>query len=319
MEIRDKILNFPEQLLKGLELAKNIKVEKTYEKVIICGMGGSILAGELLVFWQEITGMPPVFSIHRDYDLPSWISENDLVICISWSGNTEETISSYNSALDNNISVISMATGGKLNDLAVQNKTPLILIPHNNLKPRMGIGYMTAALFQLVGLADNISDIKLDSEVFENDGKKISEELTHNTIPLLYSSYKWRVIPKFWKILFNENDKIHAFWNYLPAMAHNELAGFSEKDQRKFVSIFFKDLEDDKRQNKNIDSAIAILNKLSYNYSIVNISPSNKPLEAVFNSYILGLWTSYYLAKKIGIDPEEINVIEEYKKLKSYL
>ena len=82
--------------------------------------------------------------------------------------------------------------------------------------------------------------------------------------------------------------------------------------------IFFKDAGNDKRQNKNIDTDIAILDKQEYNYSIVNLSVSDNPLETVLNNYILALWTSFYLAQKIGVDPEKIELIERYKEFRRY-
>ena len=101
-------------------------------------------------------------------------------------------------------------------------------------------------------------------------------------------------------------------------MAHNELEGFGDEESRtKFYPILFKDTDDDPRQNKNIDTAIAILDKIEYNYGIVNLSPIDNALETILNSYILGLWTTYYLAQKLGVNPEKIELIEEYKKLKS--
>lgn len=319
--MRNQILQFPEQFVKGVELAKSVKINKPYDKVIICGIGGSGIAGEILNFWQELAGVPKTFYIHRDYDLPAWTSKNNLVICISWSGNTEETISSLESALKLGVPIVSITTGGKLAELSFTNNSPAVLIPEKNLKPRMGIGYMTAVLFQLLGLEENIVWVSLDAQKTEIEGKQLAEKIS--TTPLLYSSYKWRVIPRLWKILFNENCKIHAFWNYLPGMAHNELAGFEKKPTdcgrqitADFFPIFFRNSDDDPRQNKNIDTTIAILNKREYNYNIVNISNGDKPLEAVLNSYILGLWTTYYLAQKIGVDPEKVELIEEYKKLK---
>ena len=316
--MRNQILQFPEQLSKGVELAKSVKVDKTYEKVILCGMGGSIIAGEMLLFWQEATGMSPMFYIHRDYDLPLWVSKNDLVVCISWSGNTQETLSCYEAAVKSDIKVVSITTDGKLAKLSQKHKTQLVLIPDKNLPPRIGVGYMTAALFQLVGLGEVISKISPDMDKTEIEGKKLAEKINEKSTPLLYSSYKWRIIPRLWKVLFNENDKIHAFWNYFPAMAHNELEGFGDEESRtKFYPILFKDTDDDPRQNKNIDTAIAILDKIEYNYGIVNLSPIDNALETILNSYILGLWTTYYLAQKLGVNPEKIELIEEYKKLKS--
>ena len=316
--MRNQILNFPAQLSNGVKLAKEVKIDKTYEKVIICGMGGSIIPGEILTFWQEVSGMLPVFYVQRDYDLPSWVSKNDLVVCISWSGNTEETLSCYESAIKSDVPVVSITTGGKLAELSEKNKTSSVIIPNDdNLKPRMGAGYMTAALFQLVGLGDKFAAISLDADKTETEGEKLAQNMDDKSTPLLYSSYKWRMIPRFWKVLFNENDKIHAFWNYFPAMAHNELAGFDNNSKTQFHPIFFKEANDDPRQNKNIDTAVAILDKIGYNYDTVNLSSLDDPLETILNGYILGLWTTYYLAKKIGVDPEKIELIEEYKKLKS--
>lgn len=317
--MREQILQLPAQLPKGVELAKNIKTDKTYEKVIVCGMGGSIIPGEILIFWQEVSGMPPTFYVHRDYDLPAWVSKNDLVICISWSGNPEETLSCYEAAVKMGVPVVSITTGGKLAELSSKYRTPLVLLPNKNVSPRMGTGYMTAALFQLVGLGEKVATILLDAIKTEAEGNKLADKID-KAIPLFYSSYKWRIVPHLWKILFNENDKIHAFWNYFPAMAHNELAGFTKKQEapNNFYPIFFKDA-DDERQNKNIDTTIAILNEIGYNYSIVDISPSKKPLEVVFNSYILGFWTSYYLAKILGVDPEDTRLIEKFKDAKKQL
>lgn len=330
MEIREQILQFPKQLSKGIKLAQGVKIDKTYEKVLVCGMGGSGMAGEMLLLWQEVSGMLPVFYIHPDYDLPPWISKNDLVVCISWSGNTEETLSCYKAAVKSNIPVVSITTSpearprslpgnsvGKLEKLSKKNKTPLVLIPKDDLHPRMGAGYMTAALFQLVGLGEIILKISLDTDTIETKGKKLAEKINDKSTPLLYSSYKWRILPRLWKILFNENDKIHAFWNYFPAMAHSELAGFNKESRIKFYPILFKDADDDSRQNKNIDTAIAILDKIGYNYDIVNLSFADNPLQTVLNSYVLGLWATYYLAQTLGVDSEKIELIEDYKKLRS--
>ena len=159
--MKDQILKFSEQFSKGIELAKSVKIDKPHEKVVICGMGGSIIAGEILLFWQEVSGMLPNFYVHRDYDLPSWISKNDLVICISWSGNTEETLSCYEAAVEANIPLASITTGGKLEELSLKNNTPFVKIPDAKLMPRIGAGYMTAALFQLVGLGRDISTVSL--------------------------------------------------------------------------------------------------------------------------------------------------------------
>lgn len=313
MEIRNHILKFPEQLLKGAEIAKTVKIDKTYEKVLLCGMGGSGMPGEILAMWQEFMGIPLNFYVHRDYDLPPWVSENDLVICVSWSGDTKETISSFKAAQEKGLKTVAVTGGGQLKKLAWVNKAELILLPDDKIPPRFGVGYMAGAVFGLLG-AENQLNFKIKAEDTEEEGKELALKIGH-AIPLIYSSFKWRKLANFWKILFNENAKIPSFWNFFPLLAHNEIAGFSESFRNIIHPILIKDADDDKRQNSNIDTAIAFFKKLGYNYSIVKLS-GDSALEKVLNSYILGLWTSCYLAENLGIKPEDTSLIEEFKKAK---
>src|SRR3989344_7475223 len=106
--MRDQILNFPLQLLKGAEVARDLKIDKPYNKVVVCGMGGSIMPGMILLTYKERknkgSGVPVI--IHNNYDLPSDVNADDLVICISWSGTTEETISVFKTAVKRGIEPI---------------------------------------------------------------------------------------------------------------------------------------------------------------------------------------------------------------------
>lgn len=314
--MRNQILNFPAQLSKGFELAKNVKVEKSYERVVVCGMGGSSIPGMILLTCEENKnkgpGVPIV--IHNNYDLPSDVGSNDLVICVSWSGTTEETISAFKTALQRGIKPVAITKGAELGQLAKDNNSPLATLPDQPTPPRFSVGYMTGALFTILGLEKEL-DIKLDPKAHEDAGKKLADDIESAT-PLIYTSYSWRKLGTLWKENFNETAKTPAYWNYMPIMAHDELAMYIRKGLP-FYPIIFKDENDHPRYVRDLDAAIAILDRMEYNYSIVNISPSNKPLEAVFNSYILGLWTTYYLTQKIGVDPEDVTLIEEYKKLKS--
>ncbi len=211
------------------------------------------------------------------------------------------------------LDTIVIASGGKLAEESKKNKNPLILINDRDTPPRLAVGYMTASLLKVLGLEKDLT-FDLDPSAQEKNGKKLAEKLAGKT-PIIYSSYTWRYLAKFWKILFNENAKTPAFWNYFPGLAHNELAGFTTS-LKDFYPILLVDKNDNPAQKRNIDAAIAIFNKLEYNYSIVNISQSGNALEKILNNYVLGLWTSYYLGKNLGVDPEDTKIIEEFKKLK---
>src|SRR3989338_8272165 len=313
--MRNQILTFPSQLSAGAKVARDIKIDKRYDKVVICGMGGSIMPGMMLLTYKEHKnkgpGVPVI--INNNYDLPSDVNANDLVICISWSGTTEETISSFKTAVKRGIKPIVITKGAELSQLAKDNNTPLVVLPDQPTPPRLSVGYMVSALFTMLGLEKEL-DIVLDSQSHENTGKELADKIGSAT-PLIYTSYSWRKLGALWKANFNETAKTPAYCNYVPAMAHDELAIYIRKDLP-FHPIIFKDSSDLPRYVRDLDYAIAILDKQKYNYSIVNLSASDNPLETILNNYILGLWASFYLAQKIGVNPEKIEPIERYKELK---
>src|SRR3989338_7050544 len=313
--MRDQILNFPSQLPKGAEIARDLKIDKPYNKVVICGMGGSIMPGMILLTCKERKNNGPGVSvvIHNTYDLPSDVAADDLIVCISWSGTTEETISAFNAAVKRGIKPIIITKGAKLSQLAKDNNTPLVILPDQSTPPRFSVGYMIGALFAVLGLEKELN-ITLDSQSHENTGKELADKIGSAT-PLIYTSYSWRKLGALWKANFNETAKTPAYCNYVPAMAHDELAIYIRKDLP-FHPIIFKDSSDLPRYVRDLDYAIAILDKQKYNYSIVNLSASDNPLETILNNYILGLWASFYLAQKIGVNPEKIEPIERYKELK---
>ena len=314
--MKNQILKFPEQLSRGAESARAVKVDKPYNRVVICGMGGSIMPGLMLLTYKEHEnrgpGVPVI--IHNNYDLPSDINAGDLVICISWSGTTEETISAFETAIKRGIKPITITKGTELGQLAKDNDTPLVILPDQPTPPRLSVGYMVGVLFTILGLEKEL-DIVLDPQSHENTAKELADKIGSAT-PLIYTSYSWRKLGALWKANFNETAKTPAYCNYVPAMAHDELATYIRKNLP-FHPIIFKDERDLPRYVRDLNATIAMLNKQEYNYSIVNLSASDNPLETVLNNYILGLWTSFYLAQKMRVDPEKTELIEEYKKLKS--
>lgn len=307
--MRDIILSFPTQFQKGISAAASVSLNKKYVRIITCGMGGSAIAGEMLSL------IDPRTVVHWDYDLPTNTSQEDLVICTSWSGGTEETISAYEKARQLGVDVICITMGGQLAEKAKVNNTPLVVLPAESIPPRTAVGIMTAALLKVVGQEKELP-INIDAGLFEVRGKEIAQAIGAKT-PLIYTTFPWRKLAGQWKVLFNENAKVHAFANWLPSAAHNEIAGFSSNTRNQFATIVMQDLQDNPRHKKSLAALLAIFDKMEYNYSIVELSPGGtRPLEKAFFAYILGLWTSYYLAENLGVDPSVIELVEQFKQLK---
>lgn len=323
--MEEYIYNFPKQFAKGVELAKDIKLGGSFSRAILCGMGGSIIPAEILYMpaLNELNGLQtPNLSINRNFDLPPGVKNSELVICTSWSGNTKETISSYNSAKIKGLPIIVITKGGKLAELAKKDNVPLVMLPNESMPPRLAIGYMYSALVTILagtGIVKDQSEMlqKLESALkpqnLDNQAKELADKISGKT-PLNYASFTWKNQAAFWKIFFNENAKIHSFWNAFPGMAHQEIAGFNEKDGDKFFVILLRDPDDDPRQNELVKKLDKILEQLGYMRDTIDFH-GKTILEKVFNNYLLAALTSMHLAKNLGVDPEAIEVIEKFKKM----
>lgn len=321
--MREVILKFPLQFENGIKAAEKIQISEKFNQAFICGMGGSALAGILFKNWLDLENK--FFPIHiiQNYSLPKITDKNSLVICVSYSGNTEETLSCYQYAVKNGLTVVSISADGKLKDLSEQNKTPFVQISLANIEPRSAAGYMFGALsaiFENAGIIQGLNKIIIDSEKnlapkkSEKEGILLAEKIGKK-IPLIYASQEYEPIARNWKIGFNENSKTHAFYNVFPELNHNEIAGFSSKTNSKtFHIIILNSGSEHPRIIKRIKLTAKLLKERDHNVDFVRIKGKTN-FEKIFNTVILGEWTSYWLAVQKSIDPSPVEIIEKFKKL----
>ncbi|MBI5079477.1 bifunctional phosphoglucose/phosphomannose isomerase [Candidatus Wolfebacteria bacterium] len=319
--LTEAIKNFPKQLEFNpvIENAEKLNAAKTY---IVAGMGGSNLATGLIKICR------PSLDIiaHRDYGLPEMPDEklkNSLIIACSYSGNTEETIDAFKTALDQNLPIACVSVNGKLLELAKNNKIPYVQIPDTGIQPRSAVGFMIISLLGLMGRENAIEEIKktakrLDLNKAETDGKILAEKL-NGKIPVIYSSSKNESIAYNWKIRFNETGKTPAFYNIFPELNHNEMVSFdiqapTKQLTDKFHFIFLKDKNDHLRIQMRMEILENIYRRKGLaveNYEIEGINAWEK----IFSSLIVADWASYYTATAYGLNPEEVEIVEEFKKL----
>jgi len=318
--MKQAILNFPQQFEAGLKAAEEVKNSQAGKNIIICGMGGSALPANLLITYKS--DLETAVYIPRNYSLPPQANQDSLVICISYSGNTEETLSCYRQAVEKGFEPLAITTGGELKELAEENNLPIAEIP-SGIQPRQAIGYQFSALLQILNNCGIVSNQKANLSRLENNlqpkeleqqGKELAEELT-NKLPLIYSSEKFKILARIWKIKFNENTKSMAFWNYFPELNHNEMTGFEEIkkqiDPEQLRVLMLKDQENDKI-SKRMELTKQLLKEHNVQTREIPIE-GNSLLEKLFNSILLSDWTTFYLAKKYGVDPEAVPIIEDFK------
>ena len=345
--MRRIILEFPKQFEIGIKAAKNIflepgKLMRWPENIIICGMGGSALPGDILVTLRPLD----VFS-YKSYCLPPQARNESLIICISYSGDTEETLSSFNEAFSRKLPVISITTGGKLAELSKKYGIPLAKIPGSKIPPRLALGEMFAALVQVL-VNHNILGPEISEEVlkvgtflkaelpsmeanvkkktkfsspsggFENQGKKLAKKIFQK-IPIIYASRRFREIGWIWKNSLNETAKVLASCNYFPELNHNETVGFWQINEmqisnEKLYVVILRDPEDSHpRILKQMEIAKDLIEEEGIKVEFIDMKGKTM-LEKIFSTVILGFWAAYWLALEYKVDPTPVKTIEEFKR-----
>ena len=310
---------FPMQCREAVKLGIEIKPKGTVENVLICGMGGSAISGNLMQnAFPDIK--IPVYSA-RDYILPSYAEKNSLVFISSYSGNTEETVSGFHEALKRKSKIVVITSGGELEKLAKKNKVDFIKIP-SGIQPRLATSYL---FFPMLNVLNNAKVIKFSGDGsefknlinyiekvdFEAMGMKIAKELYGKAL-IIYASPRYSAAAMKWKTDINENAKIHAFYNIYPEFNHNEINGYVNKNG-KFHVVVLRDENEHPRIAKRMDITMGLIKKKGIGVTEMGIE-QNPMLTKVISAEYLGVWVGYSLALLYKTDPTPVKIIEDLKK-----
>ena len=305
----DEIKGFPVQLSKGLEFKLKFKKIKI-DKIILAGMGGSALPGELL---KNYVNLNIPFEIHRNYSLPK-TTKNTLLMACSYSGNTEETISALKEGLKRKIKIIVYSNGGVLTEMAIKNNLPLIKIP-GGIQPRNAFGYFfysfTKTLDDL-GLTNKTKEVKKTGKWLDKQEFKTIENECIGKTPLIYTNSFLEGVGRACKIKFNENAKTPAFFNVFPELNHNEMNGF-ENLNSKFVVFYLKSAVDSEKIKKRMKITKNLLEKKGVKVIELN-SPGKTLLQDAFYYLHYFNFLTVKLAKLYGVDPWKVELVEKLKK-----
>ncbi|EDP75275.1 bifunctional phosphoglucose/phosphomannose isomerase [Hydrogenivirga sp. 128-5-R1-1] len=311
----------PEEMLKSfpdqLEWEKLDIDLSLYHTVTFCGMGGSGIVGDIAKSWLEHRGCKVPALTHRGYGLPNCVKgEENLVVCISYSGNTEETVSNFEEAMQRQATIVCVSSGGKLEELAKSSGVLHLKVPEG-FAPRFALGYMLSRVLAVLGIdreeiEDARDNLKNSYEDIKNKGEEIANKL-YGYIPVIYSTPLTEVAAFRWKTQINENSKTQAYFATLPEMHHNEVMGLENAEIRSkcaFVVMF--DPKDHERVRRRVDITI----KLLKDFGIVPIAiggDGNSYLARTLHLIHVGDWASYYLAGKYGFEPLPVSTIERIK------
>lgn len=321
----DKYINrFSQQLKEAIAIGEKILAitpKKEIRQIIISGMGGSGIGGGFVKDIAMQTLQVPVILLN-DYLLPAFADENTLFICSSYSGNTEETISTLHAALQRNCMISVVTSGGEIEKIAIENNLPLVIIP-GGMPPRSCLGYsLVAQLCILISyqLTDKkiIDDLKKSIdylEAHENEMQLLAKQIAQtlkNKIPLIYSGTSVSAIGVRWKQQINENAKLHCFTNLVPEMNHNELVAF-EESRSDMEILFLRNTTDHPRIQLRFELMKELL--AGKGYGIMELFSKGESYIGQLIYFIhLGDWVSCYLAEQSGADPLKIEILDALKR-----
>lgn len=329
----DLVLGFPKQCREAMDIAiewnPSFKVGDELDMVVISGLGDSAIAGDMAGALITSNSKTP-FIVNRDYHLPAYVTNQSLVACVSYSGDTEETLAAYSDAKNRKARIVCITCGGRLAELAGRDGVDLVTLPGGR-PPRSALGYLLVSLLVVlhkVGSAPAVFNylpaaIELLEQVREewkpelttadNDCKLMALEL-HERIPLIYSATGLpAAIAYRWKTQLNQNAKIHAFTNTFPELNHNELVGWelASLERGDFAAVFIRDPEDTSRIADRINITSTLIPQGFMTREI--LLQGDNGLEKLLTGVFFGDLMSIYLAFAYDIDPTAIAGIERLK------
>lgn len=321
-----------DHLEEGISIGQNVDLRnigsETFNAVILSGMGGSAIAGDIVR--SHLTGRIQIpFLVQRHYSLPEFVNRKTLVICSSYSGDTEETLSAYDDAASKGAKLIVMTTGGELGAKAREDRIPVVEIP-DGLPPRAALGYSFGPLLTIISrlglcdppahdicqaaaaMRDRLKRFRPGSE--NNTALALANEI-HGTIPVVYAgqdhldAVAWR-----FKGQICENAGCLAFVNVFPEFNHNELVGWDELYglDTKFSIIMLRDNKDHRRIKARMDIVSHYLK--TKGCKVFDLQAEDG--EGLMKIFLLIQYTdfvSYYLALLNGVDPTPVEAIDYLK------
>jgi glucose/mannose-6-phosphate isomerase len=323
------VLALPEHLRDALWRVESAILQDwdMTDGLVVAGMGGSAIGGALARAALGDHASRPIF-VTRAYGLPTWTTPETMVLCASYSGDTEETLACYESAGALGARRTVVTTGGRLAEMARADGVPVIPLP-GGFQPRAAVAYMIVAALEVAALCG--AGPRMTSEIDvaashteqlvaewgpdaaeDSLGKEIARGL-HGTTPVIAGAALTAPIAYRWKTQINENAKQPAFSHELPELDHNEIAGWEgARDTGRFSAIFL----DDSDIHPRVKERMELTERLIADNAVASFRLQTRgqtAMERVISLVLLGDLVSIYLAALRGVDPGPVRMLEELK------
>ncbi len=326
--MRERIAELPWQCRQAWEIVEGQRFPADYaqaDSVVILGMGGSAIGGDLVRTLVRDLCPVPIF-VNREYDLPRFVGQGTLVIASSYSGNTEETLAAFQEASRRGAKLLALTTDGKLAQMAENLLTFSYLA-----QPRAALGFslimLLSILTELGFVPDPRPDLEEAIEVVEGLGSKVREEvptsqnpakqlalLLQGKLPVIYGAQHLAPVARRWKGQFNENGKCFAFFEVLPELHHNTVEAFPYPAELEDTGLIL--LLTSRLYHPRNTLRFQVTEEMLDQYGIPHWSmeaQGRSPLSQVLSTIHFGDYVSLYLAALRGVNPSSVETITYLK------
>ncbi|MBS1593533.1 MAG: bifunctional phosphoglucose/phosphomannose isomerase [Bacteroidetes bacterium] len=317
------IESFPQHILEAIKITENVQFsrrETAIQHVLICGLGGSGIGGDLVTDLTAAEITVPII-VNKGYELPAFADADTLLILCSYSGNTEETLSCAEEAIRRGLKPVCIASGGKLKELATANGFDFIELP-GGFPPRTTLGFGSTILFYVLdsfGLIDlsvgeemtAVSEfLTANQAAIKTESQALAKKLGGKTV-IAYAEDRIKSVALRLKQQINENAKSNCWINAIPELNHNELVGWRFKNDTLAALYLRTDYENPRNVLRFDFIKPTVADHVSALYEVR--AKGESLLQQYFYHVHFGDWLSYYMALEHGVDPVEVNVIDALK------
>lgn len=322
----DTIDSFDDQCREAIEIGESLSFPEKgqIDKVVICGMGGSAMAGDVARRFAKVSIL-----VNRNYTLPKFVDAKTLLVAVSYSGNTAETISSLRGGIDRGLQSLCIASGGKIEQIARENDIPFLQVPAG-FQPRAATGYLALPLLVILSRLGLVAGVDQWEDMFsalaqvkkactgsvppvENAAKKLARTL-HGRVPIIYGTAgNTDLVAMRFKTQINENAKQPAYWNAFSELNHNEILALVKSDLLANQHIVLLKNSYDHPENRiRMEIMTGLFEEHNVPHTTITAQGETE-LAQILSQIYFGDYASYYLALTNKLDPTPVELIEKFK------
>ncbi len=332
-DILTNMQEWPSQIEKCWADWANIAIPTSFvntKNVLILGLGGSGIGAALIASLAR-KECPLVVEVSRDYTIPAWVDKNTLVIAVSYSGYTEETLSAFKAATAKTDKLITISTGGSLASIGSNHKALHYEVKYSS-QPRQALGYSLTSLLAifsklrlleikssdieeaLILLKGFLKKVDVDIPVYRNQAKILAQKLV-NRIPVILAADPLTEVARRWKQHLNEDAKTTSYFEEIPEMNHNALVGleFPENLGQKIFVFILESRYNHPRNKLRQNVMTQIFTQRRIPCETVMLEPAGSILAEILQMILLGDYIAFYLAVLNNVAPEPVEVINFLK------